>query len=86
MGPGKIFFDLGQVNFSGSGWAGSAMYGLGLNLENFPLKMSNFQFFCFGSKNNILGLGQKVPRSKAGQPFIYCGMEARVESWPISTP
>jgi len=45
---------------------GSAIYGLGLNLENFCLKHQIFQFFLFGS-------GQKVPGLKAGRPLIYCG-------------
>jgi len=37
-GSGSKIFDPGRVNFLwlGSGWVGSAIYGLGLNLENFP--------------------------------------------------
>jgi len=37
-GSGSKFFDPGRVNFLwlGSGQVRSAIYGLGLNLENFP--------------------------------------------------
>jgi len=37
-GSGSKNFDLGRVSFLwlGSGRVGSAIYGLGLNLENFP--------------------------------------------------
>jgi len=37
------------------------------------LKMSNFSIFSLQVKKNLLGSGQKVPRSRAGQPLIYCG-------------
>jgi len=50
---------------------GSAIYGLGLGLKNFPLKMSIFQFFALWVKN-LFGLGQKLPGSRVGQPLIYC--------------
>jgi len=59
---GSIFF--------GSGWVGSAINGLGLNLENFPEKCQIFQFFSL-----------RV-RSKAGRPLIYCG--SKVSSGPIT--
>jgi len=47
MGPGQKFFVPGRVRsiFCGSGQVGSAIYGLGLNSENFPQKMSNFSIF-----------------------------------------
>jgi len=42
--------NLGRVNFCGSGRVGSAIYGLGLNLENFCQNIKFFNFFPFGSK------------------------------------
>jgi len=45
-----------------------------------------FNFFPFGSKN-IFGSGQKVPKSKAGWPLIYCESKVSlglVGSGPIS--
>jgi len=68
-------FDPGQVGsiFCGSSQVGSAIYGLGLNLENFPYKCQIFQFFSFRVKKNLFGSGQKVPGSKAGWTLIYCG-------------
>jgi len=53
------------------GWVGLAIYGLGLNLENFPLRRQIFQFFSLRVKKNLFGLGRKVPGLKAGQPLIY---------------
>jgi len=55
---------IGRVRsiFCGSGQAGSAIYGLGLNLKFFSLRV----------KKNLFGSGQKVPGSKAGRPLIYC--------------
>jgi len=63
-GSGSKNFDPGRV--------GSAIYGLGLNLENFPLKLQIFQFFSLRIKKNLFRLAQKVPGLKAGRPFIYC--------------
>jgi len=63
-GSGSKIFDPGRVE--------SAIHGLGLNLENFPLKYQIFQFFSLRIKKNIFGSGQEVPGSKAGQPLIYC--------------
>jgi len=36
MGPGQKFLTQVGSIFCDSGWVGSAIYGLGLNLENFP--------------------------------------------------
>jgi len=36
MGPGQKFLTRVGSIFSSSGWVGSAIYGLGLDLENFP--------------------------------------------------
>jgi len=79
---GSNFFDLGQVgsNFCCSGWVRSAIFGLGL--EIFPLNIPNFQYLPIGSKKDLIGLGQKVPGSKTGQPLIYCS--GRVGTGPIS--
>jgi len=51
---------------------GSAIYGLGLNFENFP-KNVNFSIFFPSGQKNCFGLGRKVPGSKLGRPLIYCG-------------
>jgi len=40
---------------------GSAIYGLGLNLENFPKNVNFFNFFCFGSKKISSGRVGKYP-------------------------
>jgi len=55
MGPGQKFLT----------WVRSAIYGLGLNLENFPKKCQIFQLFSLRVKKNLFRLGQKVPGSKA---------------------
>jgi len=60
---------------------GPVIYGLGLNLENFPLKTSNFSIFFPLDKKNIFGLGHKVAGSKGGRPLIYCG--SKVSSGPV---
>jgi len=79
MGPGKFF--LTQV--------GSAIFGLGMDLENFPWKCQIFQFFALRVKKNVIGSGRKVPRSELGWPLIYWGVNCmfgsgRVGSGPIS--
>jgi len=55
VGPDQFFCSSSQV--------GSAIYVLGLDLENFPLKCQIFNYFPFESKN-LFGSGQKVPKSK----------------------
>jgi len=80
--------DGSRSKFVDPGRVGSAIYGLGLDLENFPLKMSNFSIFTLRVKKNLFRAGQKVPGSMAGQPLIYCGSKVcsgRVGSRPIST-
>jgi len=52
--------------FCCSGWVRSAIYGLDLDLENFPLNIKFFNLFPFGSKKS---LGVSL---KAGRPLIYC--------------
>jgi len=64
-GSGSKIFD--------PGWVGSATFGLSLGLEKFPLKISNFQFFPLRITKNLFRLGNKVPGSKTGRHFIYCG-------------
>jgi len=75
MGPGLTW--VGSI-FSSSGWVRSAIYSLGLDMD-----LENF------SKNiNFFPSGQKVPRSKVGQPLIYCRSKVclgRVGSGPISS-
>jgi len=72
MGPGQNILTRGGSGQFFVAQVMSAIYGLGLNLENFPLKMSNFSIFFHSSQKNLFGLGQKVPGSKAGWPLIYC--------------
>jgi len=50
----------------GSGWVDSATYESGKIFPKTP------NFFLFGSKN-LIGSGQKIPGSRAGQPLIYRG-------------
>jgi len=72
MGLGQIFLtwvESGQVFVAR---VMSAIFDLGLALENFPLKSQIFQFFAFQVKKNLIGSGQEVPRSNPGQPLIYC--------------
>jgi len=57
MGPG-------QKIWPGSGRVGSAIYGLGLGLENFPKKHQIFQFLPFGSKKISSGRVGKFPGRK----------------------
>jgi len=52
-----------KIFWPGSGWVSHLWFGF--EFGKFPLKMSNFSIFFL--------LGQKVPRSKAGLPLIYCG-------------
>jgi len=57
-----------------------------LNLENFPQKSQLFQFFSLRIKRNLIGLGQKIPGSKPGHPFLAAGQKyAQVGSGPISS-
>jgi len=50
-GSGSKFFDLG--------WVGWAIYGLGLNLENLPLKPSNFSIYFRSIQKKSLQVGSK---------------------------
>jgi len=83
MGLGQKF--LGRVNFLWLG-LGSAIYGLGLHLENFLLQPQIFQFFSLWVKKNLFGLGQKVRLSKKGQPLIYCGSKVYAGQGPSLYP
>jgi len=47
MGPGENFLT----------WVVSAIFGSGMDLENFPLKTSNFSIFCPSGKKNVSGSG-----------------------------
>jgi len=69
-GSRSKFFNPGGVRsiFCGLGQVGSAIYGLGLNLENFSQKCQIFNFFPFGSKKS-LWVGSK---------------STWVEGWPAS--
>jgi len=62
-GSESKFFDTSRV--------GSAIFGLDLALDNFPLKSQISQFLPLGSKKSHR-VGSKVPRSKLGRPLVYC--------------
>jgi len=65
-------FDPGWVKF----WLlRSAIFVLGLVLENFPLKSQIFQFFALRVKKNLIESGQELPGSKQGRFLIYCGLK-----------
>jgi len=87
MGLGQKFWPgLGQVFVAwvGSGQPFMVRYWV---WKISPKSIKFFNFFTFGSKKNLFGSGQKVPRSKAGQTLIYCGSKVssgRVGSRPIS--
>jgi len=74
MGPGQKSF-VARVRLV---QVGSAIFGLGLVLENFALTSQIFQFFALWVKKISLGLGQKVPGSKPGWSLIYCGSKVCV--------
>jgi len=62
MGTGQNFFYPRQVNFLllELGWVRSAIFSLGLDLENFPKTPKLFNFFSSGQKY-LKGSGQKLP-------------------------
>jgi len=65
MGPGRVNFlwlGLGRVSHL---WFGS-------EFGKFSLKRQIFHFFSLWVKKNLFGASRKVPRSKPGQPLIYC--------------
>jgi len=76
MGQGQRFLTL-----IGSGLVSHLW--LGFEFGKFPLKISNFSIFYPSGQKILFGLGQKVPRSKAGWPLIYNA--GWVGSGPIST-
>jgi len=81
-GSGLKFFDLS--------WVRSIFCGLGQTVLIWKNSPKNVKFFNFipSDKKNPFGSGQKVPRSKAGQAFIYCKSKVssgRVRSGPISS-
>jgi len=69
---GSIFCNLGQV--------GSVIYGLGLGLEKFPLKISNFSIFSLQIKKNLFRSGQKVPGLGQSRPVSYLLCLGRVRA------
>jgi len=68
-GTRSTFFDPGQVNFLllGSGQIRSVIFGLGLWVWKISPIIPNFSPL---NQKNLFGLGQTVPRSKAGRPLI----------------
>jgi len=67
MGPGQKILTL----------VGSAFYGLGMDLDNFPLKCQNFQYFALRVKK-YLGQSRVSLLFTAGQKYVWVG------SGPIS--
>jgi len=71
MGLGQKY--LTRVGSIFSGWVSSTIYGLGLDLENFPLKRQIFQFFPLRNKKYpgqrqfglLFTVGQKYARVRA---------------------
>jgi len=59
MGPGQKFLTL----------VGSAIFGLGLDLENFPLKIPNFSIFSLRIKKYLGQVGQVCLLITAGQKY-----------------
>jgi len=70
-----------------SNGSGSAIYGLGSDLEKFPLKRSNFSIFCLRIKKKISsGRVKKYPgQGRVCLLFIAGQKYARAGSGPIST-
>jgi len=70
--PRKVV--MGPLTLVGSDqflWLGSVQQFVVLGyFGKFPLKMS---IFFLSDQKNLFGSDQKVPRSKAGRPLIYCG-------------
>jgi len=71
LGRSDLVIGLGQNFLTRVGYVqifdarvGSAIFGLGWGLENFPSKSQIFQKISSGR-------GQKVPKSKPGRPLIY---------------
>jgi len=84
-GSGSKILTWPKSIFSSSGWVGSAIYGLGLDLENFPQKCQIFQFFSLQVKKISSGwvknyLGQRPDNLLFNASQKY----ARVGSGPIS--
>jgi len=82
-GFGSIFFVQGQFKSIFVSWVGSAIFGLGLGLENFPLKSKirvKIKSFRVGSKRAqikdgslLFTTGQKYPHVGLGQgpPLVH---------------
>jgi len=68
-GFGSENFDLGRV--------GSAIYGLGLNLEIFPKKCQIFQFFPFRSKKSVRVVSEST-RVEGGPAFYLLRVKSKL--------
>jgi len=66
-GSRSKIFDPGQV--------GSAIYGLLLEFQKFPLKCQIFQFFPCGSKKIALGRVEKYPGRRRVGLFFTAGQK-----------
>jgi len=75
MGLGqKILTQVGSIFLAR---VGSAIYGLGLNLENFQLKCQILNFFPFGSKKS-LHIGSKSTLVKGGSASYLLGVKSKL--------
>jgi len=73
MGPGRVNFV-----WLGSGWVGSAIHGLGLNLENFPQKCQIYQFFTLRIKKNLFG--SESTRDEGGSASYLLRVKSKLGS------
>jgi len=74
---GLKFFDPGW------GWAGSAVFGLGMDMEISPKNVKFFNFLLFGLKKMSSGRVKKYPgQSRAG--LLLLRVKSKLGSGPIS--
>jgi len=64
---GSKFFDLALGHFFGSGQVAG----------KFPFKILKYLNFFPCCQKNLIGTGQKIPRSKTGWPLIYYRSKVR---------
>jgi len=86
MGPGKFFLTPVRSGPNFVSWVRSAIFVLGLDLENFSLKSQNFKFFPIKSKKISSCLIKKYPGQRRVNLLFTVGQKyARVGSGSISS-